>query len=87
MCNMHLFCYVFVICCDLIADTDLYMYMYMFVCACLLYVRDNSPWLHVVPWGFRALLSWTYNRYNMPIMITGKVHILYLQLLYVLAPL
>jgi hypothetical protein len=30
----------------------------------------DSPWLHVVPWGFRKLLGWVYNRYEIPIMVT-----------------
>lgn len=43
-----------------------------------LYKRDGqligpqceSSWLRVVPWGFRKLLNWIYDRYGVPIYVT-----------------
>jgi len=30
----------------------------------------DSSWLYVVPWGFRKMLNWIWQRYNTPIYVT-----------------
>jgi len=32
--------------------------------------KADSDWLYVVPWGFRKLLEWVYERYQSPIYVT-----------------